>query len=131
MADPQKAEQLVAGSGVVQQVHGHDHVRRAGLRLEIGDVAAEIRAAERVSRFLPLGQTDHLHRDVDAGDGGGAGPLEQAGVEARAAGEVQHVQPADVTERLEQRVALDGLPERKLLRVLVRLGDRVVLGHVT
>ena len=131
VADLQEAQQPGRGSGVVQQVHGHHQVRRPGFRIEVGDVPVEIRAAERVPRLLALGQADHLRRNVDPGDAGGAGPPEQAGVEAAAAGEVEHRGAPDVPQRLEQRVALDGLPERKLLRVPVRLGDGVVLGQVS
>ena len=129
-ADPQEAEELFPGAGVVQQIHGHDEVRGPGLGLEIGGVLTEIRAAQRVPLFLAPGQADHLGGDVDPGDPDGAGPLEQAGVEALPAGEVQHRHIPDVPQRLEQRVALDGLPERELFGVLVRPGDRVVLGHV-
>ena len=63
-------------------------------------------------------------------DLGGSGLFEQARVEAVAAGQVQDPDSPDVSQDLEQGVALDDLAEWELLGIPVGVGDGVVLLHM-
>ncbi len=122
------SREMSSQPGVVQEVHGDDQVHRT-FRLVFGRIGADVAAPERVLPFLPLGQPNHFSGDIHSCHIVGAGNPEQSGVEPLPAREVQYAQPANVTEGLEERVALDVPPERKLLRILIGGGDRVVLRH--
>ena len=128
MSDPEEAEQLVRAPGVVEEIDG-DHQVHRGAGPVVRRVGADIAASERVVFLLPLGEPDHLSGDIHSRHFPGAGDLEQPGVETFPTREVQHAQPANVSEGLEQRVPLDVAAEGELLRILVGGRDRVVHSH--
>ena len=129
MTDLTESAELLPGSGVVQQIHGHDEVDRSRW-LDRRDVLMQIRAAQGMPQFFLFRQPNHLRRDIDARDVGCSSLFEQARVEPVPAGHVQHLLAANVSQHLEQCVPLNVFPKREPLGVPVRVGDGVVFFHV-
>ena len=129
MTDLAEAAELLAASGVVEQIHRHHEVDRTG-RIERRDIRLHIPAAERLPPLF-FSELNHPRRDVYARDLRCPGALEQARVKPLAAGHVQDCFPAHIAQQLEQGVLLDMLPERQVLRIPVLVGNTVVCLHRT
>src|SRR5690606_15979546 len=96
------------------------------LRADDPGVSDDVLDAQALLGLAGAREGDHLPRDVDSGDRRRAPLLELAGEEALPAREVDHLLVAEVADEPEERVLLDEVAPRMLLRLAVLPGDPVV-----
>ena len=113
ITDLAEAVEHFPATGIAQQIHGHDHVNRAG-RLKLRHIPVQIATAQGVPLLFFFGQLNHRRRDIDARDLRGPSLFDQARVESLATGDIQHRLAANIAQQIEQGVALDIFPKRKL-----------------
>jgi hypothetical protein len=86
-----------------------------------------IRDAERLCVLLLLREADHLGRDIDADHLRRSALLEQTGIEAEAAGQIQDALPGERPDHAQDRIAFGPFQRRRPGVLVVFAADMVIL----
>ena len=126
---PAHVQHLILARRVVKQIDRRDQIE-AAKHGQVDGVAYAVLDPRRLVLLLGTCQAHHLGGNIDADDLCGAALLEQPGVEAEAAGQIQDALVCKIAHHAEEGIALGAFQRGRLRVFVIFAANMVILGRL-